>query len=229
MKILITSGGTTEKIDDVRGITNHSTGRLGATIATYFLEKGHEVTLVTTNRAIKPQQDANLTIFEIENTADLLTLMEKQVPKHQVLIHSMAVSDYSPVYMTDLEELENTISPRQLLTKNNTEKKISSKSDYQVLFLKKTPKIISLVKKWQPSIILVGFKLLVDVTKEELVKVARASLENNQADLIVANDLIQVDFDKHLAYLVTKEKADLVTSKDEIAQAIYERVMKNDY
>ena len=47
MKILITSGGTTEKIDAVRGITNHSTGYLGKEIAELFLAKGHQVTLVT--------------------------------------------------------------------------------------------------------------------------------------------------------------------------------------
>ena len=40
MKILITSGGTTEKIDAVRGITNHSTGYLGKEIAELFLAKG---------------------------------------------------------------------------------------------------------------------------------------------------------------------------------------------
>ena len=51
MKILITSGGTTEKIDDVRGITNHSTGYLGKEIAELFLAKGHQVTLVTVNNS----------------------------------------------------------------------------------------------------------------------------------------------------------------------------------
>ena len=56
MKILITSGGTTEKIDDVRGITNHSTGYLGKEIAELFLAKGHQVTLVTVKTAVKPDQ-----------------------------------------------------------------------------------------------------------------------------------------------------------------------------
>lgn len=51
MKILITSGGTTEAIDSVRGITNHSTGRLGKVIAETFLNQGHEVTLITTKQA----------------------------------------------------------------------------------------------------------------------------------------------------------------------------------
>ena len=55
MKILITSGGTTEKIDAVRGITNHSTGYLGKEIAELFLAKSHQVTLVTTKTAVKPE------------------------------------------------------------------------------------------------------------------------------------------------------------------------------
>ena len=62
MKILITSGGTTEKIDAVRGITNHSTGYLGKEIAELFLAKGHQVTLVTVKTAVKPELKENLKI-----------------------------------------------------------------------------------------------------------------------------------------------------------------------
>lgn len=72
MKILITSGGTTEKIDAVRGITNHSTGYLGKEIAELFLAKGHQVTLVTTKTAVKPEPKENLKITEITNVDSLL-------------------------------------------------------------------------------------------------------------------------------------------------------------
>ena len=68
---------------------------------------------------------------------------------------------YTPIYMTDFAELEDTEDLAQFLHKSNTESKISSASDYQVLFLKKTPKVISLVKQWNPDIQLIGFKLLV--------------------------------------------------------------------
>ncbi|MGZ7226970.1 phosphopantothenate--cysteine ligase, partial [Streptococcus pyogenes] len=78
------------------------------------------------------------------------------------------VSDYTPVYMTGIDEVAQTANIYDLLAKKNTESKISSADDYQVLFLKKTPKIISHVKEWNPAIQLIGFKLLVDVTKEEL-------------------------------------------------------------
>ena len=76
MKILITSGGTTEKIDAVRGITNHSTGYLGKEIAELFLAKGHQVTLVTTKTAVKPEPKENLKITEITNVESLLKKME---------------------------------------------------------------------------------------------------------------------------------------------------------
>ena len=136
----------------------------------------------------------------------------------------MAVSDYTPVYMTDFNELENSEDLTEFLNKSNSESKISSASDYQVLFLKKTPKIISLVKQWNPKILLVGFKLLVNVSKEELFEVARTSLKRNQADLIVANDLSDITPNQHIAYLVDEKSEEKVTTKSAIAQALYERI-----
>lgn len=143
MKILITSGGTTEKIDDVRGITNHSTGYLGKEIAELFLAKGHQVTLVTVKTAVKPEPKENLKITEITNVDSLLKSMEPLVKEHDVLIHSMAISDYTPIYMTDFTELEDTENPSQLLHKSNTESKISSASDYQVLSLKRHQRLLA--------------------------------------------------------------------------------------
>ncbi|MDP5885103.1 phosphopantothenate--cysteine ligase [Streptococcus mutans] len=228
MKILITSGGTTEKIDQVRGITNHSSGRLGKKIAEKFLAASHQVTLVTTASAIKPKKRANLSIIEITDVNNLIETLEPLVKSHHVLIHSMAVSDYTPIYMTDLIEVEETSDLSQLLTKTNKERKISSQADYQVLFLKKTPKVISLVKQWNPSIQLIAFKLLVNVSKEELFQVARSSLKKNQADYILANDLTMISADKHLAYLLDDTNAYMVETKTEIADLIFEKVRKND-
>ena len=162
MNILITSGGTSEKIDRVRSITNHSTGRLGKIIAETFLDKGDQVTLVTTPKAVHPATHPNLTIVQIENVAELLEALEPLVHTHDVLIHAMAVSDYTPVYMTGLKAVAASSDMTEFLNKTNSETKISSQDDIQVLFLKKTPKIISLVKKWNPDIRLIGFKLLVD-------------------------------------------------------------------
>ena len=224
MKILVTSGGTSEAIDRVRSITNHSTGRLGLVITEALIKAGYEVCLITTSHAIKPASHPNLKIIEIKNTLDLLEEMRNLVKDYQVLIHSMAVSDYTPVYMTSLDEVQASQDLSEFLTKQNTESKISSKEEAQILFLKKNPKIISLVKEWNPKIHLIGFKLLVDVTKDYLIDVSRESLNKNRADIIVANDLTQINSEQHLAYLVEKNDYQTAYSKLEIAELIIKKI-----
>ena len=215
MHILITSGGTSEAIDSVRSITNHSTGSLGKILAEMALAKGHQVTLITTPTALKPDPHPQLRLLLIKNVEELLTQMEKEVPHHQVLIHAMAVSDYTPV-----EEVEKAQDLHTFIHRENQEAKISSKEEYQVLFLKKNPKIISLVKEWNPAIQLIGFKLLVDVSSEELIQVARESLVKNHASMIVANDLTKIQNGQHQAYLVTDDQVLEASTKTEIAEAI---------
>ena len=224
MKILVTSGGTSEAIDRVRSITNHSTGRLGLVITEALIKAGHEVCLITTSQAVKPASHPNLKIIEIKNTLDLFEEMRNLVKDYQVLIHSMAVSDYTPVYMTSIDEVQASQDLSEFLTKQTTESKISSKEEAQILFLKKNPKIISLVKEWNPKIHLIGFKLLVDVTKDHLIDVARESLNKNRADIIVANDLTQINSEQHLAYLVEKNDYQTAYSKQEIAELIIKKI-----
>ena len=150
--------------------------------------------------------------------------MQERVQDYQVLIHSMAVSDYTPVYMTGLEEVQASSNLEEFLSKQNEQTKISSTDEVQVLFLKKTPKIISLVKEWNPAIHLVGFKLLVDVNEDHLVDIARKSLTKNQADLIIANDLTQISAAQHRAIFVEKDQLQTVHTKEEIAELLLEKI-----
>ena len=228
MKILVTSGGTSEAIDSVRSITNHSTGRLGKIITETLLAAGHEVCLMTTKRAVRPETHPNLRIREITNTHDLLLEIQQRIKDYQVLIHSMAVSDYTPVYMTGLEEVQASSNLEEFLNKQNYQAKIPSTDEVQVLFLKKTPKIISLVKEWNPAIHLIGFKLLVDVSEEYLIEIARQSLIKNQADLIIANDLTQISANQHHAIFVEKEQLQTVQTKEEIANLLLEKIQAYD-
>ena len=225
MKLLITSGGTSEKIDQVRSITNHSTGKLGALIAESFLARGDKVTLVTTQSAVKPASHPNLTIQIIKNVQDLLATMQPLVKTHDVLIHSMAVSDYTPIYMAGFDQITASQDLTEFLNKTNVQGKISSQDDYQVLFLKQ---IISQVKKWNPNIRLIGFKLLVDVSKEKLLAVARASLVKNQAEIIVANDLDHISNHQHHAYLVKQDSVIEAITKEEIAQLLLTHIHAKD-
>src|SRR5699024_9821053 len=214
MRVLITAGGTSEKIDQVRSITNHSTGRLGSLIAAAFLEKEAEVHYVTTAAAKKPPMIKNLFLYEISGTHDLAEQLTGLLKKYtfDLVIHSMAVSDFAPVrsfsqqaFLTAIndqfQKKQGPLDEKDLaqLTQQvkKDEKKISSDTKQLYLILEKTPKVIQIIKKLQPQTVLIGFKLLVDVSKEELIDTAYRSLQKSHADFVLANDLSQIKADQH--------------------------------
>ncbi|MBF8807620.1 MAG: phosphopantothenate--cysteine ligase [Enterococcus lacertideformus] len=238
MNILITAGGTSEKIDQVRSITNHSTGRLGKNIAEVLLQHPSvTIDYVTTPVAIKPNSSEKIHFHFIESTQDLFeTLKELCTSKtYDGIIHSMAVSDFTPSFSLTEEQLVKSIAqtpltPRflsQWLQENEVDpikdEKISSDTQHLFITLKKTPKIISYLRKWQPKAKIIGFKLLVDVSKIHLLEVAQKSLKKNQVDYIFANDLSQIEGQNHHGFLLAadgiikeaqtkKEIANLLTS-----------------
>ena len=233
MKILITAGGTTEPIDTVRGITNFATGKLGKITAEHFLEAGDDVIFFAGQTALIPKPHKRLTIFRISDTQMLYQMMETWVPKVDAVIHSMAVSDYRPVYMTGIDYFPQSLDLKTLLEyrPEKKENKISSKAPYQVMLLEKTPKIISQVKKWHPKVILVGFKLLSGVSQAHLIDIAQQKGRESRADFIVANDLTQVTKEKHRA-LILDHKQNIVAqleTKDAIAKEIVRKTHEKSH
>ena len=244
MRILITSGGTAERIDDVRSITNHSTGQLGRLITEEFLNNQAEVDLVTTSKAVHPAENDHLRLYFIESTQDLVDTLERLLGQNQydVIIHSMAVSDFSyeqsfseEVFLSRLNHvLEGKKYPltkaevRQLITESEETQahKISSDTDHLLIVLKKTPKVIQRIKKIQPSAKLVGFKLLSDVSKEELIATARESLVKNNADFVLANDLSTIDNNQHIGYLIDRNWQIIgeAKTKTDIAHLIFKTI-----
>ena len=245
-RILITAGGTTEKIDQVRSITNHSTGTLGALIADNFLSSGWQVDYLTTPSARRPRAQAHLTIIEITNTQELderITFLLTQ-KRYDAVIHSMAVSDFTPVksytqqdFVTQINQLllEKGLPLTEADLANLIEaqsvkaaSKISSNTDYLFLALKQTPKVIQKIKKLQPNTQLVSFKLLVDVPQTELLQVALASLQKNQGDFVLANDLTSITNHTHTGYLLNKagQIVGEAQTKESIAQLITQTLLK---
>ncbi|MFB5534658.1 phosphopantothenate--cysteine ligase [Enterococcus faecium] len=239
MKILITAGGTTEKIDQVRAITNHSTGRLGQALADYLAANPDTIIdYVTTKQALKPKRHSNITIYTIESALDLFLQLEALTKKehYDAIIHSMAVSDFTPAFSFSEEQLAKnlpTSSTQEELGNwfeeneqtDTTVSKISSDTEHLVLVLKKTPKIISYLREWQPKAKIIGFKLLVDVPKKSLLAVAKNSLINNKTDFIFANDLTEIHGETHHGYLLSKDgTVEEAQSKSEIAALITEKI-----
>ena len=220
--IIVTAGGTSEKIDNVRKITNSSTGKLGMKIALELLKKYNDVKIyyVCSRNSLRPIND-RVEVIEIDGTMDLKNNIENLLTQNKIdyFIHSMAVSDYMVDYVTNLESIKN--NDIKVISGN----KISSNEDNLVIVLKPTPKIISIIKNISPETYLVGFKLLDGVSKEELISVAKKLRDKNKCDLVVANDLENIRKGNHKAYIIDKkDEIEEVNGKDVIAKQLVRRL-----
>ncbi|RUT51130.1 bifunctional phosphopantothenoylcysteine decarboxylase/phosphopantothenate--cysteine ligase CoaBC [Campylobacter fetus] len=91
-KVIITSGPTTEKIDDVRGITNFSSGKMAKSLADAFYYLGSEVIFISSKEFETPYK-----FIKFENSNELLAILNSQnTDKNDILIMCAAISDYIP-------------------------------------------------------------------------------------------------------------------------------------
>lgn len=235
-KIIITSGGTSEKIDNVRKITNSSSGKLGLTIANHLLEVNQDIMIyyICSKNSLRPS-DKRVKIIKINGTIDLKNNIENLLLNEHIdyVIHSMAVSDYMTDYVTTIERMKESIKEHDDIDEafKNIEvisgSKISSYENNLVIVLKPTPKIISIIKNLSPSTYLVGFKLLDGVSKEELIEVAKRLRDKNKCDLVVANDLATIRNGNHIGYIIDKNnEIEEATGKEEIASKLVRRLLK---
>jgi len=207
-RILVTSGGTQEYIDDVRVLTNISSGQLGADIAVSLIDAGADIYYLKGANAAYPDPMRNgfYHTITVKSAQDAYKEMEKLVPDMDAVIHCMAVSDFT--FKRDGALKCKSSDPQAFI-------------DYMARTITKNPKIISKVKEWNPKTILVGFKFEVGTTNEELIELARNSIKTNQCDLVVANDKEEMARDKaHTAYLVDPNPNGSVlkvSGKEEIA------------
>lgn len=231
MRILITSGGTIEKIDEVRNIRNASTGRLSQLIAD-DISLVHDIDYVYGSGSLLPSREVNL--YPIESVSDLDFIINKLMHQYQydVVIHAMAVSDYMIQSVTTYETMAEKLKNNNLLDGLNNypedlerSKKIRSNYDNLAVLMKKSPKIISKIKSYQKNTVLVGFKLLTNVDEAILVETGHQLLKDNDADYVLANDLIYIKGDKHKGHFIHKDKTyETFETKQEIAKNITERL-----
>lgn len=229
MKIIITAGGTSERIDDVRTITNSSTGRLGFAIGKTFAENYGEhiekIYYLHGLRAAVPEY-AKVQPVAIGGVLDLERELQKLLVSEDIhaVIHAMAVSDYIVKEVTTLDKIRGNEDPDNKADLSGN--KISSDIDDLVIHMKKSPKVISSIKKWAPDTKLVGFKLLSGVPHDELIDVGYGLLEKNGCDFVMANDLQEIGRDYHRGYLIHKDKTyDTMETNEEIAEMIARRIL----
>ena len=233
-KFIITAGGTSERIDNVRKITNSSSGKLGMLIADCLLKERNDILIyyVCSKNSLRPSDD-RVHVLEVEGTLDLKNTLEDLLLSNEInyFIHSMAVSDYMTDFVTNLSNIKESITKSSNIDEafENIEaikgNKISSYEDNLVVVLKPTPKIISIIKNLSPSTYLVGFKLLYGVSKLELINTAKKLRDKNRCDLVVANDLSSIRNGEHIAYIIDNDNnVEEVHGKIKIAEYIVRRL-----
>lgn len=238
LKVVVTAGGTSERIDNVRKITNSSTGKLGIKITEKLLEREEieNIYYVCSKESLKPS-DERVKIIIVDGVRDLKDKVTTLLCDNHIdtFIHSMAVSDYFVSYVSTPKMISDDvkITGRDVIDafdcpfNSLTDRKISSDEENLVLVLKKAPKIISLIKDISPDTYLVGFKLLDGVSKEELIFVATKLRDKNNCDLVVANDLNNIRQGNHSAYIIGKEDEILeVSGKEEIAKSLVKKIFR---
>lgn len=229
-KIIITGGPTNEPIDEVMKITNMSTGSLSINLAGLFMESGYKVCLiinnsVSTEKLMSRANAENLDVIYVETTQEMLQALEKESNNGHtdVVIHASAVGDYKADYTFLMEDMAKYLwseikkggisSEEELLSamlkedayKIDNSSKISSYQKNLTVKLGLTPKIISNLRGWYPDSLLIGCKLLENVSKEELYSVATRLCEKNRMDYILANDLADLRSGNSARHLVNKD------------------------
>jgi len=236
INIVVTAGGTSERIDNVRKITNSSTGKLGVKITEELLKRENigNVYFVCSKESLKPT-DKKVKIIVIDGVRDLKEKVVTLLAENDIdiFVHSMAVSDYYVSYVTTAESVCREIDwtsreTEQVLDKpvyRLNDRKISSNEDNLIVSLKKAPKVISIIKDVSPTTYLVGFKLLDGVSRNELIEVAKKLRDKNNCNLVVANDLNEIRQGRHHAYIIDRSDEIIeVTHKEEIAKSLVKKI-----
>ena len=206
-KVLITAGPTQEKIDPVRYITNHSTGKMGYALAENAMRRGAEVTLVTGPTAIEPPMFVN--VVPVISAEDMAGEVIARAPEQDIIIKAAAVADYRPV--------------------NPSDEKIKKKDDDEsVITLERTQDILKYLgghKRAEQFIC--GFSM----ETENMLENSRAKLTKKNVDMIVANNLkvkgAGFGTDTNVVTIITADgcKELDIMSKVEVANAILDEIM----
>mgnify|MGYP001050956226 CR=1 FL=1 len=203
-KVLITAGPTQEPIDDVRFITNASSGKMGAALAEEARERGYDVTLVHGPVGIGLPDVKRVEVRTAREMVD--AVMGELKHKHSIMISSAAISDYAP---------------QKVCGKIKSGKCIS-------LELEPTPKLLDEARRVHPYLFMVGFKAEHGMRRDELKVVAKEFLKKKKLDLVVANDVEKDPFgaDETDVLLVNRDAAKEMgtCSKRDVAKHIWDEI-----
>lgn len=164
-KVVITAGGTVERIDPVRYISNDSSGKMGFALARNARSMGAEVTLIAARTDEAVPQEHGIQVVRVQSAEEMYGAVLAHWDDCDILIKAAAVSDYRPKY--------------------TAEGKIKKSGDVMTLELVKTTDILETLGKQKDKQLLIGFAA--ETGNAEVY--AKEKLSRKNCDLIVANDV----------------------------------------
>ena len=208
-KILITAGGTKEKIDPVRYISNCSSGKMGIALADSAYEMGADVTLVSTFGVEKPYKN-----IVTESARDMERVVKTNLMEQDCVIMAAAVADYRIANYSEqkIKKEANNINGNNL-----------------ILELTQNPDILKEMSAMDSKAKIVGFC----AESENLLENAKIKIQKKGCDLLVANDVSRKDIgfssDLNEVYILDKNlKISHIErdTKKNIAKKILERIFE---
>ena len=200
-KVIITAGACYEMIDDVRAITNLSSGKMGLALAFAYYLRGFDVTLISSAQNL-PKSMENLEFLSFKSSADLLEILKnKKLAKDDLLVMAAAISDYIP--------------------SQKAKGKIKKSGANLNLELKENIDILSSLKELKCKKI--GFKMEMD--EQSALSSAKNMLENKALDAVCLNVLKAQNYfgsEQNEVLFITKNSQKMLkmASKHEIAAQI---------
>jgi phosphopantothenoylcysteine decarboxylase/phosphopantothenate--cysteine ligase len=177
---LVTAGPTYEALDNVRRLTNFSTGSLGSALAGFLNSLGHEVTLLIGEQATYAGDRHANHLETFTTTHDLQArLQSARSAPVDAIFHAAAVSDFTfgKVWSRapDGEMTELKVG------------KLSTRQGTLLAELLPTPKIIARLREWHPSAVIVGWKYEVDGTRQDVIHLAQRQVTECRTNACIAN------------------------------------------
>ena len=207
LKVLVTAGPTQEAVDPVRYITNHSSGKMGYSIARMCSLRGADVTLVTGKTAMKPPLFVN--VVPVVSAKDMYEAVISRSDQMDIIIKAAAVADYRPSHISD--------------------QKVKKSDDNMSIALERTDDILKYLgghkKEGQ---FLCGFSM----ETENMVENSKKKLEKKNLDMIVANNLktegAGFETDTNIVTIITNESQEElpIMDKDEVANALLDKIQR---
>ena len=181
MNCIVTAGPAYEPLDDVRRLTNFSTGRLGTELANFLAAHGHQVTLLIGESATYAGERKAQSVKVFSTTAHLRTKLKSFAGKKvDAIFHAAAVGDFAFGKIFAQNDAGEFVALK-------TSKKISTRKGTLLVELLPTPKIIAELRGWFPKTKIFGWKFEADGARADALRAAEKQLADCATDFCVAN------------------------------------------